>query len=845
MAVENIAVWSIPPDWRNGMSEYLTWLTSVLQSPLGIEQRFSLRLSPRQSYEVGYTLTGPNRAYLDLLTLRSSGSPVYLPLWYEPEKLQSAIPVGTTALAISTANSEFKSCQFVFLGGRSPFEYEVVEIASVAASSITLTTGTVYAWPAGSLVYPAKKCRVQVQPAVTRFTDRVTQVQARFESLEPNKSAAVNPLGLFGSQYVLEDEPNESDLDVNYSRLMFEVDASTGIPELYDVSGFAAQKFSWFAKGRAQLARLRGVLYALQGRRTPIWVPTFSADLDLVGAVAIGATTFDVKRCGFTDANGPFPNREYIVVRLRDGRRLYNKITASVILGDGSQERLSVSTAFDTAFDPNSVKRISFLALSRLDQDEVEIVHHTDSKGVSTATTVFRSATAYPGVDLAQNFEVPVAANLLGPACLALMQWNVTPTNYPITGNTPQTDTHGNVYLLDANTVYVYSPSGVLLNSMTHLQFQDKIAAKYGLTLQNVPLTVNLWIQTVVESRYLLVSTMAEITGGNDSTDTPHWTGVFEAMADGSLTLLGALWYTASSNTAPRFLNAGKIDTPIMAFTFDSLGAHYANIQVLPSVQDFIGGIYEAGYGAGYYPFEIPYAVFRPIGGSDNFADYFYKNSSTNANYNGGFYLPDSSGGWNLYFYISKAYMVAPGGNVEITNILAPAYPGGCIVKVPLGNVNFATIAATTPVATAVYTVDNGNWREADGTPAIPFDEEFTYISSGAPGGGDTYQMEPGWITKRPNGKYWITFFMPGVDDKINIDTSRMWMILRVFEYDPNTEVATQIAKITCVLHTTETGDNRLAWYLKTPISDDGLIATIHAHRAWYKTNFGTFPLPG
>jgi hypothetical protein len=49
------------------------------------------------------------------------------------------------------------------------------------------------------------------------------------------------------------------------------------------------------------------------------------------------------------------------------------------------------------------VKRISFLTFCRLDQDSIELLHHTDSKGMTTANLVWRTD---PGIHSAENVEV-------------------------------------------------------------------------------------------------------------------------------------------------------------------------------------------------------------------------------------------------------------------------------------------------------------------------------------------------------------------------------------------------------------------------------------------------------
>ncbi|RUF67839.1 hypothetical protein IPC1105_33025, partial [Pseudomonas aeruginosa] len=49
-----ITAWSFAPDWADGVQESLEWLTELLTSTSGLEQRRSLRLSPRRSFEAEF-----------------------------------------------------------------------------------------------------------------------------------------------------------------------------------------------------------------------------------------------------------------------------------------------------------------------------------------------------------------------------------------------------------------------------------------------------------------------------------------------------------------------------------------------------------------------------------------------------------------------------------------------------------------------------------------------------------------------------------------------------------------------------------------------------------------------
>ncbi|MEL2255713.1 hypothetical protein, partial [Klebsiella pneumoniae] len=60
-----ITAWPFAPDWADGVQESLEWLTELLTSTSGVEQRRSLRLSPRRSFEAEFYAEGRERVLLD------------------------------------------------------------------------------------------------------------------------------------------------------------------------------------------------------------------------------------------------------------------------------------------------------------------------------------------------------------------------------------------------------------------------------------------------------------------------------------------------------------------------------------------------------------------------------------------------------------------------------------------------------------------------------------------------------------------------------------------------------------------------------------------------------------
>jgi hypothetical protein len=339
--------------------------------------------------EYNYILNGPHRTYFDLLTLRAAGSPLYVPLWYEPVPLKLDATIGDTVVWCDTIYTELFAAKYCFIRGPQPWDYEVKEIFGISFYGVSFETGLEKEWKKGTFVYPMRLCRVESQARSTHRTHLVMQATVRFESIDLATPPILPDLvPLYLEHYVLETNPNEAeDLQYDYGRINVVLDNQMGIPALYDVAGYTQQQFHWWAKGRENQHTLRNLFHVLAGRRVPIWVPTFYRDLE---PIYWENDVLHIVYCGFTDLGGSFTARMNIVIELRNGTRIYRQIIQSAVEGANEGEALRLDAALDNSFTVDDIRRISFLAFSRLDQDTVEFTHHTDTGGLTTATTTFR-----------------------------------------------------------------------------------------------------------------------------------------------------------------------------------------------------------------------------------------------------------------------------------------------------------------------------------------------------------------------------------------------------------------------------------------------------------------------
>ena len=390
---QRIVAWAFVPDWSRGVLERLAWKTDILTSPLASEQRRGLRSAPRRSFDATIIVDGRERVLLDLAVFGWGGRTWALPIWPDGQWLAQDHALGVRAIACDPTLRDFRVGGLVQLRGRTAFDVEVAEVEAIGAATITLRHPTTRAWPRGSRLYPVRTARLTEPPKSTRLSDQAASVGVRFDVVEACDWPSVSDAPMYRGHPVLERRPDESEtLSDGWQRVLLTLDNEFGRPFLLDPADWAAtmQTHRWRMHGRPERAAVRSWLYTLRGRQRAVWRPTHADDLALQATVAGTATALDVAHVGLARFAGLRPGRRDLRIELRSGVALHRRITAAVALDDDI-ERLTLDAALGVDVRPRDVRRISFMALSRGDSDEVEIDHHTDSDGSADASIVLRA----------------------------------------------------------------------------------------------------------------------------------------------------------------------------------------------------------------------------------------------------------------------------------------------------------------------------------------------------------------------------------------------------------------------------------------------------------------------
>lgn len=379
-------------DWSKPVTESLQWLTDILQSQTGYEQRRSLRLTPRINYDAEFLIYDTERQYFDLAMIGWGAKTFALPVWNQQQWLKVAHAVGGLIIYCDTTNRNFRANRLAILRGQTAFDNETVEIESVLADRLILKRPLQKNWPKGTCLSPAVTVQMTSQPNLIKRTDRMMRTSVAFTVTEAVDHSKALPTTIYRNYPVLEEKPNEqNDLTHSYERLLAQLDNKTGFSLQKDLAqaAFSLYQYDWMTYGRVQQANLRALFYALQGSQKAIWLPTFSNDLTLKAVITANSQTLDTQWCGYTRFAQKQLGRQDIQITLKNKTVLYRRITSATEL-NSTTERLGVDQPFLNQINVNDILNISFISLCRLSNDTLTFEHINDSDGIAKASVTWR-----------------------------------------------------------------------------------------------------------------------------------------------------------------------------------------------------------------------------------------------------------------------------------------------------------------------------------------------------------------------------------------------------------------------------------------------------------------------
>lgn len=366
-----------------GFVEILEFATDVLPVLGGKEQRISYRDQPRQILEWNFLTETVERQLMQALLFDWQFQIFAVPVWWEQVRLTTAIAPASTNVAV-TDDLTFVDMRVgelaVIVKDRKTFD--VLEVVSKTANSITLESTIQNGYDVGDLVIPIRLCHAQPSIAGTRFPVTVEAFKVRFRCIsnaigEPTPSTAA-----FGSYLgkVLFDDCNllKGNMAEQLQRRTFIIDNESGLVTQESPWDHGKRKSvkGFLTRSRQELFEMRQVLYALNGRQISFYMPTNIEDLTVTQDLVIGQAFMDIDNIGYTRFIQSREQKATFRITFTDGTFLERIVQSSTELGP-DEERLVLDLTWPASRTVSEIKRIEFYELSRFDTDSLRIQHST------------------------------------------------------------------------------------------------------------------------------------------------------------------------------------------------------------------------------------------------------------------------------------------------------------------------------------------------------------------------------------------------------------------------------------------------------------------------------------
>ena len=385
-----ITVFTFEPQF-NVTTSY-EWLTSVVESFNGTEQRVQMRDRPRESIryrfrkgdaDVNVEEPYPEEATAFEHTMFDSLGRVFAtPVWGDRTVLNSAVSINDTVINITTAGLDLQLGELLMLW-HDWNDQESQEIASVAAGTVTVSNPFLAAHAIANTV---------VLPTFTALIDdgiveQLGKLDTAFWSIVFNRInertdllSGISP-ELPADRDGIPDWPRRwgitgRNLNRTWRRNIQEVQTTLGQIKRsfsYTTPRRAQNQLVANIRGRSDFLAFRQFVLALKGQQKIFWLPSRFHQFRIQATAAGGSSTIRVFNNLYTTfvANRAQLNRINVV--LTDGQEFDHTIVSSADIGTppNNEVDLGITPATSVEYNTTNVDRIEYLTRHRLNTDRV------------------------------------------------------------------------------------------------------------------------------------------------------------------------------------------------------------------------------------------------------------------------------------------------------------------------------------------------------------------------------------------------------------------------------------------------------------------------------------------
>lgn len=358
------------------VEEVMSFLTDIIPTRAGKEQRISVRKQPRESWRVPFHLIGEDRQRFLATLMDWQDNAFGLPLWHEAVPLTAATSGGATVFPVSGASKVDFRVGGLAVAFTDAGTFDVLTLTAVTDTQLTSGSPAANAYPAGTRILPVRVTRISRIPSGRRHPVNLEEVQVEFQATDNDTGAPAGGTTWNPNTYngrVLLDECNvvEQTVGEQFDRRVVVIDNATGVVQQsspWDKNKRAHVK-GFMARNRQGVKDLKAILRHLRGRQKAFYIPTFADDLTVVANIGMGTTTLDIANIGYVRFVKDRNPKKIFRITFTDGTSLVRSVQSSIVVSP-TVERLTLDTTWPANRTVAEVRRVQHYELVRFDTDD-------------------------------------------------------------------------------------------------------------------------------------------------------------------------------------------------------------------------------------------------------------------------------------------------------------------------------------------------------------------------------------------------------------------------------------------------------------------------------------------
>ncbi len=371
-------------DWSTQPEMNIQYLTEVIESFDGTEQRIALRDQPRVSLTYQYLLDDGALTGFDI-KYGNIGGQLFIPMWPQASELTRDVAIGERTINLET--NRYIECSNTLMV-TDGVDSEFVSVESFAGGQVVLSNLTKKDFRLGSRVVPVRVGYSSDESSADIKTDSLASHGITFDLDETtfSKPTLIDNFERYQGKHVIPFRADRStDITVQYQRLREHFDPTIGARSIYERAPGAVRIFSHSFRFFSETERQRFEDFAeLQnGAQGEFWMQSASIAMEIAEDIYDEAYKLKIKPVGYgrLDKSKSFPPA--IAIHLYNGTTIKRSLVSAKSLS-GSEEITLDKPLSDIKIE--DVESIKPLYLCRFESDDFRYVFDTTQDSTITKT---------------------------------------------------------------------------------------------------------------------------------------------------------------------------------------------------------------------------------------------------------------------------------------------------------------------------------------------------------------------------------------------------------------------------------------------------------------------------